>query len=354
MAYNTYAYKHETELGVGMAVTQKQIAEKLGITQAAVALALNGRAGVGEETREKIEATAREMGYHRLSNGAARAMAAKRHGQRARTGSIGCSMPTNSPVARLPYNIDLLEGIRNHCAQAGMELMLLSELPHAQGEKLDGLLVHGGSEELRQRSLPIVALMSAPEGLPAVVADEETGIEQAVRHLVELGHRRIAYLIHDMGQQLEQRKAAYRGALLAAGIEPRAEWIGQFYHVGDMLDNGRFSMRHWLENGWSELGCTALLVQNDRAAIGAMAVLREAGVRLPQDVSIIGFDSTDECELCWPRLTSVQVPLYDMGLRATEMLLQLIDEKRLETTRVTFPTKLELRDSTCPVLSPES
>src|SRR5690606_19753497 len=123
---------------------------------------------------------------------------------------------------------------------------------------------------------------------------------------------------------IQHRREGYRAALCEAGIEPRHEWERLLWNWGEFVLRGRRGMKDWFADGFSKTGITALLVQNDRAAIGAIQALQQAGLRVPHDVSVVGFDSTDECELSSPRLTSVHVPLAEIGNAAVEMLMQQI------------------------------
>ena len=107
-------------------------------------------------------------------------------------------------------------------------------------------------------------------------------------------------------------------------------------------------MAAWLKDDWNQLGCTAVMVQNDEAAIGAMEALEAAGKRVPQDVSVVGFDGIDICEYARPRLTSVEVPLQEIGKTATEILLRQLDEKHFEIEHAVLPTGVCVRESTSP------
>jgi DNA-binding LacI/PurR family transcriptional regulator len=200
-------------------------------------------------------------------------------------------------------------------------------------------------------SIPMVTLMSERSGNPSVLADDFDGMVQATRHLVALGHRNIGYMVDQVAEQsmIPRRMAGYRHALSEAGLEPRPDLIAPLFNTGAFLERGRFSMRAWLDAGWKASGCTAILVQNDRAAIGAMQTLREAGIRVPEDVSVIGFDGTEECELCTPRLSTVAVPLREIGRKAVEFLLQQMDGCAAHQKTITLPVSLDLRESTAPV-----
>ena len=253
------------------------------------------------------------------------------------------------------YYVHLLEGVREAARREGQELMLLDDVPSLGSERVDGLLVHGdGARDIHDRippGMPAVGLMATANDVPGVLADDYDGVCQATRHLLELGHRRIGYLIDIMeaGDTTRQRFDGYRRTLHAEGILLDPNLVGHLANYGPMVRRGYRSMREWLNAGWRQLGCTALLVQNDQAAMGAMQALQEAGMQVPHDISVVGYDGAEECEFARPHLTSVGVPLRQIGFEAAELLLVMI---RAETTvgpnRI-LPTALQIRDSTARV-----
>lgn len=339
-------------------VTQKQIADELGVSRQLVSLVLNGTGRISETNRLRVQEAAQRLGYDANSNHDARAMIARRYSKRAHTGLIGCvcvSPLEDGAKTPLPYEAHLLHGIREEARQRGRDVLLLPPTPSSGWERVDGLLVHGKSAtpvlERLGVDIPVVSMMDEMDGIPSVVPANQDGARQAVEHLLELGHRRIAYMVHVEGTPaIELRLEGYREALRARGITPRPEWIGELINLGPMILRGHHSMAYWLENGWKKLGCTALMVQNDRAAIGVTTALRQAGRRVPEDVSVVGFDSTDECEITAPRLTSIEVPLEEIGARAVGLLIGLIEKERDADApqTITLPTRLQVRDSTCP------
>ncbi len=319
-----------------MPITQKQLATELGLSRQTVGYALNGGGRISAEERSRVQEAARRLGYGAHSNPEARALIGKRYGRRAATGIIGCMhLPSDSVVAYpeegdLSYEASLVRGIRNVAETAGSEVMLLGSRNSGGWEKVDGILTHGGGsiETLRNCGLdiPMVSLMNNVPGVCSVVADDCDGARQAVDHLVSLGHTRIAFLVDVSpgNYSPRERVRGYRAGLRAAGIDPRESWIGELVNWGAMHYRGLLSMRSWLADNWASLGCTALLIQNDRAAMGAMEALGEAGIQVPHDVSVVGFDGTGECEIVRPRLSSVYVPLQEIGAQATRLLLAQI------------------------------
>ena len=252
----------------------------------------------------------------------------------------------------VPFFAQLLEGVRAESAARGAELLILGHEPSPGWERLDGIIGYGERgvvpSEKQTTPLPYVGLISDLGEGSSVLVDDGAGIVQAVDHLVELGHRNIGYLVSQEVPLLEARFDAYQRALRGHGIAPRSRWAYHLINAGSMMLRGHVSMAAWLRDGFAASGITALLVQNDRSAIGAMKSLREAGLRVPQDLSVVGFDSTEECEFCFPRLTSVRVPLREVGARAVDLLISQIETGVLDTVRLSLPVQLEVRDSTAP------
>jgi len=171
-----------------------------------------------------------------------------------------------------------------------------------------------------------------------------------------LGHKRIAFLQDsDLGSVSRQRLAGYRDALAETGIVTNESWV-RFLDEQDRLGSYRASaevaMTQWLENDWRETGCTALVAHNDETAIGAIKALREHGLRVPRDVSVIGFDGTELSELSTPSLTTVKVPLKKIGAAAVQMLAEQMEAGKVgEPQNIILPVKLKMGESCAAVKS---
>jgi DNA-binding LacI/PurR family transcriptional regulator len=351
----------KTESTSSGTVTQQDVARHLGVSRAWVGRALGGDPKITERSRERVFAAAKELGYGVHSNSEARMLAFRRNGRPVLHGAIGCALIGPRSIHHLPYWLELQGGIHEALDNAGLQLVLLRVDSKQGWEKVDGVLVHTDEAsallDTLPMAIPFAVVMVPAEGVPGVSPDEADGVRQAVRHLVELGHRRIGYLIHCEISDLHPDKitineslrlAAYRDALQELGIEPQTEWVWNLKNYGDFVVRGSRSMRDWMKNGWAATGCTALLVQNDRAAIGAMQALNDAGYHVPEDVSIVGFDSTSECFLVRPNLTSIRPNLHDLGVAAVELLLRQIRGESAGTEIQLLPTQLEVRGSTGP------
>jgi DNA-binding LacI/PurR family transcriptional regulator len=257
-----------------------------------------------------------------------------------------------------PWREHLLEGIYKVTRQAGKEIMILPNLensPDINWDNISGVLSIESRPSLVTNALPIgkalVCALNKVEGAVSIIADEASGIRNAMEHLVSLGHERIAYLItHKMENipYLLRRVTAYQNALRAAGIEPDKRWLRHLpgTHPSMYREQGNLSMRQWLADDWKALGCTALLVQNDDTAIGAMQALQQADIRIPEELSIVGFDGTAIGKYCTPHLTSVALPLEEIGQQAMQSLLQQIEGSSIPFSTLELPTKLIVRAST--------
>jgi signal transduction histidine kinase/AraC-like DNA-binding protein/ActR/RegA family two-component response regulator len=213
----------------------------------------------------------------------------------------------------------------------------------------DGLIVipddlsDSQSEYVRDliRSGYPVVLTTAEKPGPLVAVDNAGGIRQAFNHLWQHGHRRIAFIAGKSGRggDSAERLSAYREALRAAGIEEDARLIAFGEH---RREDGRIAMQQILSTG---APFTALLASNDLSCLGAMEVLRAAGRRIPDDVTVIGFDDILEARSHLPPLTTVRHPTFTLGYQAVLSLLDAIAGKRVGETHTRVPTQLVIRQS---------
>lgn len=262
-------------------------------------------------------------------------------------GSSGYSCPEDSP-----YWGTLLAGVRAGAARAGLQVQLFDyETRHWPGA--DGLLICGWEPEDALRhipaNLPCVSLLTPVLGMTSVYADDYSGARKATEHLLSLGHRRIGYLHNLDVSTISRRLSGYRDALEAAGA--RQTFCCERLLTGARGDNGQFIeagrrvVRQWLKDDWEQQHCTALLAQNDYVAIGVIEALREAGVRVPDDVSVVGFDGLQIGQIIAPRLTTVAVPLREIGNRAVQLLRQSIESGHSGAEHCMLPACLQIGES---------
>ncbi len=220
-------------------------------------------------------------------------------------------------------------------------------------ENVDGLLVMSGSlgqftgtEQLtrfyeRYRPLPIVSIALTLDGIPGVLADNESGMRQALVHLMEAHRvRRIAFIRGpETHPEAEQRYHTYTSVLAEYGIpfDPNLVVHGDF-----LASSGADAVRLLLDERKAEF--EAVVAANDEMALGVLEALHERGMRVPDDVPVIGFDDIEEARFATPPLSTVRQPLYEQGRRATEMLLALLAGEEVPE-QVTLPTELVVRCS---------
>jgi DNA-binding LacI/PurR family transcriptional regulator len=251
------------------------------------------------------------------------------------------------------YWSELLAGIREEAARTGTQILLLDYNSSAGWEKADGFLICDWTNSTTlhyvPHSAPCVSVLVAVEGVASVVANEFEGMRSAVRHLLQLGHTRVAYLHGPRHTNTTQRIAAYDEALRSASIETQAEWkrllLWEHDHEEDFFRAGRFMMADWLRDNWDQLGCTALLCQNDETALGAIEALREAGLSVPHDVSVVGFDGLAIGEYFSPRLTTVKMPLREIGASAVKLLNSQIETDAVSTRHEILGVRLHANQS---------
>lgn len=196
-------------------------------------------------------------------------------------------------------------------------------------------------QELIASGHPILFLGSGEIG-PTIAVNNAGGILEALRHLVEHGHRQIAFIagtVEDMRGDSGERLQAYLTGCEAYGLDRNPKLLAYGRHV---YDGGYLAMQQVMNSGAS---FTAVLASNDESALGAMQALKDAGRRIPHDVAVIGFDNRLEGSAQKPGLSSIHVPLFDMGYRAVDLLLQSIESATALPELVQVDTHLVIRES---------
>ncbi len=258
--------------------------------------------------------------------------------------------------ASSPYWAQLMRGIRSVADKRGADLILLPSHSTRGLEKVDGVLLHGdkGPYPNFPPGLARLSVGETNQGIGGVLADDFEGTRGATRHLMDLGHERIAFLGLAVTPIVQIRLAGYSYEYLNRGLPRDSSWIRELENLGDasMFDVGFKSMQSWWSDrspgGWRQLGCTAILCQNDAVACGVIAALQELQCPVPQEVSVVGHDDTGEHLNGSLRLTTVRVPLERLGARAMELLLEQIEGNTTMDEIITLPTELMARTSTGP------
>lgn len=327
------------------------MAKAAGVSKTAVSFAFNQPDQLSTATRDRVMAAASRLGYS--PHPAALSLSTKR------SGSVGLLVP--QPLAVLfanPFVSELIQGIGDVCAERELNLLLVPPLNGSLAAAVarahvDGVITLGLSardetwESLQRLHIPcIVVDAEAPPDTLAVHIDDFAGAVTAAEHVLSLGHSSIA--IVDLGEPRlglgrsgigSRRAAGYRKAIRSGGAPPP-----RFIRAGPTFAAGRAAFRQLWRAGMRP---TAILAMSDMAAIGLMAEARVTGLRLPDDLSVVGYDDIPMATWVTPTLTTVRQPIAEKGRIAARLLIA-----RLEGDSVKSPaalhTQLVVRESTAP------
>jgi LacI family transcriptional regulator len=330
------------------------VAELAGVSMATVSRVVNSNGYVAAETRRVVERVVRDHGYS--ANRSARGLSA------GRSGLIGVTLPMIHPaffsvivggLADAVYEQDMRIVFCPTLHEHDKQVSLLERLTHGTIDCALLVLPEESSSELLRvmehglRFVVIDPRRRLDRRVPTVAAAHFSGAEQMMRHLIGLGHRRIAAITGPAGWiATDERLRAYHAALDAVGVraDPRLVIESDFE-----LDGGRTAGTQLLDLAEPP---TAVFAFNDSMAIGVVQACLARGLRVPRDLSVAGFDDTDEALLVTPALTTVHQPLAEMGRAAFSLVTRLLENGAVHAARVELDTLLVVRDSTAsPTLS---
>jgi LacI family transcriptional regulator len=300
--------------------TIKDIARRAGVSYATVSRALNGKYGVKASTRERILAVARRLGYR--PNAIARGLVTRR------TMTIGLIVPdiTN------PFFPEVAEGVEEAARQAGYGVLLcnsnwqkVSERQYVTllaGRRVEGIIIapiSRAEEPVDERvpaTLPVVYVSSTPRTTARsyVVIDNVQGAFLAAAHLLNAGRAPVAF-IGSRESSDDERFEGYRRALADHGVTFDEHYV----RLGDMRQAGGYRLlRGMIEDGHRP---RSVFAENDLMALGCLQAARELGLRIPEDIAIVGFDDIPFASFPEVQLTTIRQPTSDMGRMAVEILL---------------------------------
>ncbi len=333
-------------------VTSKDVAEKVGVSRTTVSLVLNNVKGIqiSAETRQKVIAAAESLNY--VPNASAQALASRR------SKAIGLVM-TRSPHhiatdAFLPQIIGgLMEVIRDNKLRLLIEYVEVEHQDRAylelvRAKHIDGMILltprlnDVGLKKLEQVDIPTV-LMGHLEGTDfySVDVDNQLAAQQGVQHLLDFGHTHIACISNAPPSYAAspERVAGYKNTLRAAGITPDDDLI----RYADFDPESGYNRMNSLLKAGKEF--TAVFVASDNVAMGVKSALREAGKRIPEDVSLVGFDDIPWAQYADPPLTTVHLQAQELARRACLALMDLLKGKEPEIKQQIIETHLVVRKS---------
>ncbi|MFZ3565540.1 LacI family DNA-binding transcriptional regulator [Streptomyces sp. BH097] len=322
-----------------------QVAKKVGVSEATVSRVLNNKPGVSEATRQSVLTALDVLGYERPT---------QLRGERARL--VGLVLPElQNPI--FPAFAEVIGGA---LAQQGLtpvlctqtkggvseadyvELLLqqqVSGVVFAGGLFAQGDAEHGHYQRLAERQVPVVLVNAAIErlGFPCVACDDAVAVEQAWRHLSSLGHERIGLVLGPDDHMPSQRKLA-----AARAMEGRLP--------GSAVERAMFSLEggHAAAARLISRGITGIICASDPLALGAVRAARRAGLTVPGDISVVGYDDSAFMNCTEPPLTTVRQPIESMGRAAVELLVAQIQGGTVPPGELLFEPELVVRGSTAP------
>ncbi len=326
-----------------MRATIGDVAAQAGVSIATVSRVVNGRYGVAPGTSSRVQAVIADLGYE--SSLVARSLRSRR------TNVIGII------VADLePFSAELLKGAARAIRGTGYELIVYSGGGHVEddagwerrylsrlsGTLTDGTILVTPSVVDVSASGPVVAVdpHAGSSEMPTVDSENLQGAVAATDYLIELGHRRIGFLAgrSDL-ESARRRERGYREAISKAGIPFDADLI----RIGGYTEESASSPARELLMMTDRP--TAIFAANDASAIQTMRVASELGLKVPDDLSVIGFDNIPESALTTPPLTTIDQSIQQMGYEAAKLLVGLINEPDRDPIHLTLPTELVVRQS---------
>lgn len=303
-----------------MSVTIKDVAKKANVSYSTVSRILNNLPGYSEETKQKVEKVIKELGYQ--PNAIARGLINRE------TKTIGVLVPGVSDL----FAGEILAGIEEKAHELGYSVMICKTkyrtrdyLRTLYEKRLDGIIMVSGSinpesyEEIEKMNIPVVevATKSNYPIIPSININEYQASYDAVKYLVEKGHSHIGMIAGTKG---DDRIKGFKNALNDAGITVTHHMITYGdYH----FDSGVDAMGELLDNYPT---ITAVFCASDEMAVGALSCLYKKGIKVPEKISVVGFDNTPTAKKAIPPLTTVAQPLNEMGESAVQLLLDSSSE----------------------------
>ena len=326
--------------------TLAMLAEEAGVSLSTISKVLNGHSDVSPTTRQRVE--------HLLD-----AHAYRRRGTALRESTL---LELVFSDLSNPWGSEIVSGVQDVAHEHGMSVVLTASgdrhqpapewLPGALRRRPAGALLVSTDpspmlrERLTGRGIPLAVIDPAGElapDIPSVGSTNWAGGMAATRHLIELGHRDIAAVTGHAHMLCSlARLDGYRSALVAAGLEVRPDRV----FMGDFLPSGGRAAAERLFAGPDRP--TAVFAGNDLQALGVIEVAREHGLRVPQDVSVVGYDDTSVAVWSRPQLTTVHQPIKQMAAEAARIVLRLADGEPVAQQRLELAVHLVVRDSTAP------
>lgn len=352
LARESVEFLDEEQVVANRQVTSEDVAKFAGVSRTTVSLVLNGvhSIKISAETRQRVLEAAATLGY--VPNAMAQALVSRR------TQAIGLVF-TRQPhhIATDPFLPQVLDGMLEVVRANNLRLLIdIIEPEHQErayhdlvrAKRIDGIVFSGPRLDdvallnLEKDGFPAVLMGQLPgSGFHSVDVDNRLAARQAVDYLISLGHRQIACITNAAlsYSAASDRLLGYREALAQAGIP----YTDELVRAGDFEpESGYVQMKSLLSSG---VPFTAGFIASDAVLIGAHAALRERGLRVPEDISLVGFDDIAWSKYIDPPLTTIRLPAQALGKQACTMLMQILNGQVIDEKNLVLPTELIIRNS---------
>ncbi len=322
------------------------VAKKAGVSAATVSRILNQSASVNLQTRQRVLTIMEEMQFRPRQS-------------RNRAGQIGFVMIRDLVSSMDHYSSTIMQGIMNFCSEAGIDLSMIHLSPaQAESEMVVKTVMEHGCDVviligkhshfisyMQRAGIPVIIIGDQVDasGVYYVDADNEQGTRQAMEFLIGQGHRRIVLFCANMSSKdHEDRLKVYCQVLAENNISFDPELVVKLTHRVASMEAGRLMAQDYFSG---QFNATAALAMSDEMVYGMLRYLNDAGIRVPADISIVGFDDYELSRYIEPPLTTVHQPLFEMGEYAAKSALRLINGGTMESVNKILPAELVIRKS---------
>lgn len=328
-----------------MSVTIKDIAKIAGVSHTTVSRALNDSPLISQRTKTKIKTIAETLNY--TPNYNAKSLVLDK------SYNIGLFFSTINEGTSSSFFYEVVKGV-NHVIHKEFNLIVsgideYADLNAINRKHFDGIIVMSQSAKddcfiynIMKKNIPIVVLNREVQGAHVIniLSDDRKGAQNAVEHLISEGHRNIALIEGKKGfKSTHERKEGFLKALMNHNIPVHKDSMVEGKYD---LESGYRAMKQLLN--LSNIP-TAVFCSNDDMAVGAIKAIVEEGLRVPEDISIIGFDDSIFSSFLSPALTTIKKPIEEISIKGATKLLKLIGDKNVERERIYVPTVLQIRES---------
>ncbi len=323
--------------------TISDVAARVGVSPSTVSRVLNGRPGISDETRSRVLEAAKELGYYPAMAGRGLALG--------RTENLGFLTHHRHTLDPSSFYGEILTGVEREARAHGFHVLFSADTSEkipamVKEQRVDGLILAGCDipgdlvVALKAQGVPLVLVDNHLEKVDSVFTDNTGGACDAVTHLIHLGHRKIGFICEWFGDlSFAERFEGYKLALQKHGLPYDEDLTAE--GLPRQEGSGYVAMRKLLERKLP----SAVFAANDMTAAEAIRAIKEKGLRIPEDIAVVGFDDGSLAPHTEPSLTTIRVFREKMGIIAARRLLELIEDPGQPPVQIKLSTQLIIRGS---------